>query len=66
MPRPLAELDGVGVTITARKVLTVGKPGVIVGWDAKADRGKGKWKIEFDNGWVGWYHRHQFKIDGSK
>ena len=66
MPRPLAHLDGLGVTITDPKVLTNGKPGVILGWDAKADRGKGKWEIEFDNGWGGWYHRHQFTLDRSR
>jgi hypothetical protein len=58
----MALLDGLGVTITDKKALTCGKPGVI----EKFDKEVKKWKISFDENWCGWYTRPQFRIDRSK
>lgn len=41
---------------------TAGLVGVCEGFDFAADFGRGKYKIDFQNGYVGWYKRCEFEL----
>lgn len=51
---------GVQVQITA-PYITKDKIGNIEYFDKAAK----KWKVSFDNEWIGWYHRYEFRIIGE-
>lgn len=55
LPKP-----GVKVRITW-PYNTQGKIGIISYFDTRAK----KWKVNFPNGWVGWYKRMEFEITGE-
>lgn len=41
---------------------TGNKLGICLGFDRAADNGKGKYRIDFENGFVGWYKRCEFEV----
>ena len=62
MAKIIENLDGKWVTITKVSdsgINTAGKSGIVSKYDTKA----GKYLIEFENGWQGWYHRHEFALE---
>lgn len=58
----MSKYDGAGVTINKQNhsgLNTNGMPGVVEHWDNFL----GKYKVQFDGGWCGWYKRSELIFD---